>query len=235
MAKEFEGRHVVVTGGTGALGAAVVARLVDEGCICHVPINHGTPPSGFAHAGHQRVMVAPNVDLIDAAAVDAFYGKVPGLWASIHIAGGFAMAPIDKSGPEDFAAMMDINAKTAFLCCSAATREMLGAKHGGRIVNVTARAGIDPRKGAGTVAYAASKAAVAAMTVALAEELKAADILVSAVAPSTLDTPVNRKAMPKADFSKWVSLEAAAAAIVYLASPANLISSGAIVPLYGRA
>ena len=85
------------------------------------------------------------------------------------------------------------------------------------------------------VAYTASKAAVAAMTIALAEELKASGILVNAVAPSTLDTRVNRDAMPKADFSKWVSLEAVAAEITHLASPANLISSGAIVPIYGRA
>ena len=84
-------------------------------------------------------------------------------------------------------------------------------------------------------AYAASKAAVAAMSVALAEELKSDGILVNAVAPSTLDTPANRKAMPKADFSKWVSLDAAARAIVQLASPENTVISGALVPIYGRA
>lgn len=235
MAKEFEGRHVVVTGGTGALGAAVVARLLDEGATCHVPVNHPAAPSGFALSGHERVRIAPNVDLTDAKAVDAFYAAIPGLWASVHAAGGFAMAPIDKTEPGDLAAMMDINATTVFLCSRAAARAMLASEAGGRIVNVTARAALDPRKGAGMVAYAASKAAVAAMTVALAEELKAAGILVNAVAPSTLDTPVNRAAMPKADFSKWVSLEAAAAAIAHLASPANLVASGAILPLYGRA
>jgi NAD(P)-dependent dehydrogenase (short-subunit alcohol dehydrogenase family) len=84
-------------------------------------------------------------------------------------------------------------------------------------------------------AYAASKAAVAAMSVALAEELKGNGILVNAVAPSTLDTQANRKAMPKADFSKWVSLAAAAEAIIHLASPANAAISGALVPIYGRA
>ncbi len=84
-------------------------------------------------------------------------------------------------------------------------------------------------------AYAASKAAVAAITVALAEELKGNGILVNAIAPSTLDTPANRAAMPKADFAKWVSLDAAAEAIVYLASPENTAISGALVPIYGRA
>jgi NAD(P)-dependent dehydrogenase (short-subunit alcohol dehydrogenase family) len=76
---------------------------------------------------------------------------------------------------------------------------------------------------------------VAAITVALAEELKGSGILVNAVAPSTLDTAANRKAMPKADFSKWVSVEAAAEAIVHLASPRNVVASGALVPIYGRA
>jgi NAD(P)-dependent dehydrogenase (short-subunit alcohol dehydrogenase family) len=234
MAREFEGRHVVVTGGTGALGSAVVARLLDEGATCHVPVNHDAAPSGFALSGHERVRIAPNVDLTDAEAVDAFYA-IPGLWASVHAAGGFAMAPIEKMEPGDLAAMMEINATTVFLCSRAAARAMLASKAGGRIVNVAARAALEPRKGAGMLAYTASKAAVAAMTVALAEELKAANVLVNAVAPSTLDTPANRAAMPKADFSKWVSLEAAAEAIVHLASPANLVASGAVVPIYGRA
>ncbi len=235
MAEIFGGKHVVVNGGTGALGGAVVARLVDKGATCHLPVNHDAAPSDFTLSGHERVTIAPNVDLADAQAVDAFYAAIPELWASIHLAGGFAMAPIEKTEPGDFAAMMDINARTAFLCCRAAARSMLGSKTGGRIVNVAARPALEPRRGAGMVAYAASKAAVAAMTSALAEELKAAGILVNAVAPSTLDTAMNRAAMPGADFSKWVSLDAASEAIVHLASPANLVASGAIVPIYGRA
>ena len=145
------------------------------------------------------------------------------------------MSPIGEAEPEVFSQMMDANAGTTFLCSRAAARSMLASGTAGRIVNVTARAGIDPRKGSGMSAYTASKAAVAAITVALAEELKNNGILVNAVAPSTLDTPANRKAMPKADFSKWVSLDAAAEAIVHLASPENRTISGALVPLYGRA
>jgi NAD(P)-dependent dehydrogenase (short-subunit alcohol dehydrogenase family) len=84
-------------------------------------------------------------------------------------------------------------------------------------------------------AYAASKASVVAITLALAEELKAERILVNAVAPSTIDTPANRAAMPKADPSKWLSPQAAAEAILHLASPANMEISGAVLPLYARA
>lgn len=235
MAGDFAGRAVVVTGGTGALGSAVLDRLLDEGAICHVPTSHSSGPRGFAFARHGRVELAQKVDLGDAASVEAFYESVPDLWASIHCAGAFAMSPVGEAASDVFTEMMDANAKTAFFCCSAAARAMLATGTAGRIVNVTARAGLDPRKGAAMSAYTASKAAVAAITVALAEELKGNGILVNAVAPSTLDTQANRKAMPKADFSKWVSLEAAAEAIVHLASPGNLTVSGALLPIYGRA
>jgi len=235
MGTEFTDRSVVVTGGTGALGGAVLARLLDEGAVCHVPTSHASAPKDFNFAKHDRVKLAFSVDLGDAASVDAFYASVPGLWASIHCAGAFAMSPIGDSAADVFAEMIEANAKATFLCCHAAARAMLGPGTAGRIVNVTARPGLDPRKGSGMSAYAASKAAVAAITVALAEELKGNGIFVNAVAPSTLDTPANRAAMPKADFAKWVSLDTAAEAIVHLASPENTAISGALVPIYGRA
>jgi NAD(P)-dependent dehydrogenase (short-subunit alcohol dehydrogenase family) len=235
MADAFEGRHFVVTGGTGALGGAVLKRLVEGGAICHVPSSHAPKPGHDEFAGNERVQLTAGVDLADASAVDAFYAAIPDLWASIHLAGGFAMSPIGETTADDFTKMMDMNAQTSFLCCRTAVRSMLASGTAGRIVNVTARPGLEPRKGAGMIAYAASKAAVAAITVALAEEVKGKGILVNAVAPSTLDTPANRAGMPKADFSKWVGLDAAAEAICHLASPQNMATSGALVPLYGGA
>lgn len=235
MPGAFEDKAVVVTGGTGALGRAVLEMLLDGGAVCHLPTSHASAPRDFALAKHDRVKLAPNIDLGDAASVDAFYASVSGLWASIHCAGAFAMSPIGDDDAKVFDEMIGANAKTAFLCCRAAARAMLSSGTAGRIVNVSARAGLDPRKGVGMSAYTASKAAVAAITVALAEELKGEGILVNTVAPSTLDTSANRKAMPKADFAKWVSLEDAAEAIVHLASPKNAAISGALVPIYGRA
>ena len=108
------------------------------------------------------------------------------------------------------------------------------ATGGGRIVNVAARPALEWRLGAGMVAYAASKAAVAAMTVALAEEVAKDGILVNAVAPSIMDTPANRQAMPKADHAAWPKVEEVAATILFLASPDNRVTRGAIVPVYGR-
>jgi len=234
MTATLDGKHIVITGGTGALGGAVVARLLEGGAFCHVPNAHAAVPAHFTLTGG-RLKLAHNVDLADPAKVDAFYAGIPELWASVHLAGGFAMAPVESTDPAAFDEMMDTNARTTFLCCRAAVRGMLASGLGGRIVNVSARPGLDPRRGAGMVAYAASKAAVAAMTVALAEEVKASGILVNAIAPSTLDTPANRAAMPKADFEKWVDPEAVAETIAALVSTRNIVTSGALLPLYGRA
>jgi NAD(P)-dependent dehydrogenase (short-subunit alcohol dehydrogenase family) len=227
------GRNVVVTGGTGALGEVVVARLIRAGAICHVPSRGAASAASADKDGRLRVVAG--VDLTDEAAVDRFYGAVPELWASVHLAGGFAMAPIAETSRADFLGMIEMNALTAFLCSRAAVGAMRKAGRGGRIVNVSARPGLDPRKGARMAGYAAGKAAVAALTLALAEELKDEHILVNAIAPSTIDTAANRKAMPDADVSKWLAPEAAAEAVLQLVSPANIAISGAVLPLYARA
>ncbi|MGB6964843.1 MAG: SDR family oxidoreductase, partial [Xanthobacteraceae bacterium] len=105
---------------------------------------------------------------------------------------------------------------------------------GGRIVNVSARAGLDWRSGAGMTAYTVSKAGVAAFTAALAEEVAKDGILVNAVAPSIMDTQANRNAMPKADYALWPKVEEVAATIVFLASPDNRVTRGGTVPVYGK-
>lgn len=233
MDQVLAGRNVVVTGGAGALGRAVVARLVQAGATCHVPAQES---GGVIIAGAgENVRIVYGVELGDEFSVQRFYDTVPALWASVHIAGGFAMAPLSETSRTDFMAQFEMNALTAFLCSRAAVRGMRATGHGGRIVNVAARPGLDPRKGAGMVAYTTSKAAVVAITQALAEELKGERILVNAIAPSTLDTPGNRAAMPDADASKWLSPQAAAEAIVSLIAPSNTEISGAVLPLYARA
>jgi len=233
MDQPLTSRNVVVTGGTGALGKVVVARLMQAGALCHVPAHSN---GGAAPAGKDECLrIVPGVDLTDEAAVERFYDSVPGLWASVHLAGGFAMSPLADTTRADFLRMFETNALTAFICCRAAAHAMRKAGRGGRIVNVAARPGLDPRKGAHMAAYTTGKAAVVAITLALAEELKDERILVNAIAPSTLDTPANRQAMPKADPAKWLAPEAAAEAILQLVSPANTEISGAVLPLYARA
>jgi len=229
---DFRDRHVVVTGGIGALGTAVVGALLDAGAICHLPCRNRDEAQRFAHRDHAAVKLSAPVDLTDEAAVEKLYAGVPKLWASLHIAGGFAAAPIEQTGKADLIRQIEMNLVTAHLCCRAAVRAM--AQGGGRIVNVAASRAIEWRTGAGMTAYTASKAAVAALTVALAEEVVSKGILVNAVAPSIMDTAANRAAMPKADHSKWPKVDEVAATILFLASPDNKVTRGAVVPVYGR-
>jgi len=230
----FSGAHVVVTGGTGALGTAVVAALRQAGAICHVTNLVAGELDHFAYKNDPDVHVTSGIDLADEAAVMRFYASLPPLWASIHIAGGFAMAPVAETTATDFEAQFRMNTLSAFLCSRAAVTAIRarGDNKGGRIVNVAARPGIEPRLGAGMVAYTASKAAVAALTQALGEELAGEAIWVNAVAPSIIDTPANRAAMPDAPHQRWVAPAALAELIVFLASPDNRVTRGAVVPVY---
>jgi NAD(P)-dependent dehydrogenase (short-subunit alcohol dehydrogenase family) len=234
MQIDFAARHVVVTGGTGALGAAVVERLVAAGATCHVPAHRAPDPAKFSLAANERVRITPGVDLANEAAVTAFYGSLPSLWGSIHCAGAFDMAPIAETSLQAFREMFDVNAVTCFLCSREAVRRIraTSANDGGRIVNVGSKPALVPT--GGMTGYATAKAAVHALTVSLSEELAAERIWVNAVIPSTMDTPANRKAMPNADFEKWPKVSEVAATIAFLASPQNAVTRGALVPVYGR-
>lgn len=240
MSLNFDGRHVVVTGGTGALGTAVVDLLLKSGASCHVSCIKQEELDRFEFKKHPKVRVQQGVELTDEKAVESFFSVFGGgtpLWASIQVAGGFAMAAADTVSKADFVSMMQGNALSCFLCCREAIRKMKGGGGvggGGRIVNVAARPGIMPELGAGMVPYTTSKAAVAAMTQALAAEVAGQGIWVNAVVPSIMDTRANRAAMPDADHSKWPKLSDVAASIAFLASPDNQVTRGALVPVYGK-
>jgi NAD(P)-dependent dehydrogenase (short-subunit alcohol dehydrogenase family) len=233
MLMDYQGRTVVVTGGLGGLGSAVTEALLEAGASCHIPYVVEAEAQAFERRGHKAVTLYPGIDLTDESAVEKLFTGVPNLWASIHLVGGFASGSIRSAAKAVLQSQIDINLVTCYLCCRAAVTAMAG--RGGRIVNVAARPALEWRSGAGMAAYAASKAAVAALTVALAEELVKDDILVNAVAPSTLDTPANRKAMPNANFAAWPKVDAVARTILFLASADNTVTRGAIVPVYGKA
>jgi NAD(P)-dependent dehydrogenase (short-subunit alcohol dehydrogenase family) len=137
-------------------------------------------------------------------------------------------------GKSVLTSQIEINLVTCYLCCRSAVNAMVAKPGGGRIVNVASRPALEWRSGAGMAAYTASKAAVAALTAALAEEVVKDNVLVNAVAPSILDTEANRRAMPKADHAAWPKVEEVAQTILFLASPDNKVTRGAIVPVYGR-
>lgn len=201
--------RVVVTGGNGGLGGAVVELLRERGFDVTVP----------------------EIDVTDEAAVTAYYAEQRELWASVHLVGGFAMAKLTETSLDDFEKMHRLNAVSCFLCCREAVRAMRGK--GGRIVNVASRAALAPA--GGSIAYTASKGTVVTMTQAIAAEVLADGILVNAVVPSIIDTPANRASMPRADHDAWPKPRELAEAIAYLVSPSNTLTSGAAVTVYGRA
>ena len=173
-------------------------------------------------------------DLANEPAVTRFYAGLDRLWASIHVAGGFAFAPIADSDIKVLANQLDSNLIATYLCSRSAIAAIRRAGQGGRIVNTAARQALEPRLGAGLTAYTVAKAGVVALTLALAEEVAKEGILVNAIAPSIMDTPANRRSMPAADFRAWPSVDEVAATVVFLASPQNQVTRGAIVPVYGK-
>ena len=208
-------KNVVVTGGRGALGTGVVAALEARGANVIV-----TPDP-------------PELDLTSEDAATKFYASLPPLWASIHLVGGFANKPLVDTSYADLERQWKLNTVTCFLSCREAVRAIRKTGNGGRIVNVAARPVIAPV--GGMAAYVAAKAGVASLTQSLAAELAADRILVNAVLPSLIDTPANRKAMPDADHDSWPRPEEIARAIVFLVSPENTLTSGTLLPVFGRA
>ncbi|HEX4455042.1 MAG TPA: SDR family NAD(P)-dependent oxidoreductase [Kofleriaceae bacterium] len=223
--------QIVITGGTGGLGAAVVAAFLAKGFEVHLPIVEAVLPAHLEWRAHEHVH-ARRVSLDDEAQVTAFYAALPELWASVHLVGGFAMAPIAETTLAQFEQQWKLNAVTCFLACREAIKAMRKTGKGGRIVNVAARPVLQPAKS--MTAYTAGKAAVASITQSLAAEVLDDKILVNAILPSIIDTPLNRKSMPNADFASWPTPSQIAETIAFLASDANALTTGTLVPVYGR-
>ncbi|MCZ7648056.1 MAG: SDR family oxidoreductase [Planctomycetota bacterium] len=229
------GKVALVTGGTGALGRAVVQRLVRDGAAVHVPCIvkaeledcRKTLGEVFAQATIHEANVAREAEVEKLfAAVASKSGRLDVL---ANIVGGFAFAALSETDPATWQRMLELNATTCFLCCRAAA-PLMKRSGGGRIVNVSAGPAIN-RGVPNMSAYGASKAAVLNLTQTLAQELGADRITVNALVPSIIDTPANRKAMPEADTSTWLAPAEIANVIGFLASPEGAIVTGAALTL----
>jgi NAD(P)-dependent dehydrogenase (short-subunit alcohol dehydrogenase family) len=232
-------RTAIVTGGTGGLGAAVTARLLDDGWRVIVP--------WVAERELERVQERDGLELVQADLFDpdavarvvsragsaggsSDGGYVAGL---VNLVGGFAMGGrVHETPVEDFERQFQLNLRSAYLMVQAVVPHMLSGD-GGSIVCVGSRAALRPFPGA--AGYIASKAAVTAFAEAVAVEYKNDGIRSNAILPSVIDTPANRASMPKADHSKWVSPAAIAGVISFLLSDDSAPTSGAVIPVYGRA
>lgn len=229
MSTDLSNRNVVITGGTGALGRAVVDNLLESGAHCWIPC---IKEIDLELDKHERVHQKANVDLSNEASTQEFFSFVPSIWASIHIAGGFAMAGIEDTSFADFERMWLMNTASCFLSCREAIGRMREKGGGGRIVNVAARPALEPV--GGMIAYTTSKAGVASMTQCLAKEMANESIAVNGIVPAIINTASNRGAMPDADHTSWPTPEEIANAVAFLVSPTNATTSGTLLPVYGK-
>ena len=138
-----------MTGGTGALGSAVVGALIEAGATCYVPWRHEDEAQRFPYREHKQVKLFGSIDLTDEPSVKQLFDEVSSPWASINVAGGFAMAPVAKTRKSDLMHLIDMNLVSCFLCCSAAVNSINRSGQGGRIVNVASRHALEWRGGAG--------------------------------------------------------------------------------------
>jgi NAD(P)-dependent dehydrogenase (short-subunit alcohol dehydrogenase family) len=230
------GRVAIVTGGSGALGQSVVLRFLRDGASVAVPWlvpEEWESLQGRVEQGQLGRLHGARVDVVtDQGALAAFITDVlarhTGLDALVNTVGGFAGGDLASTSLDEWRRMIDLNLTSAVIGCRAVLPAMRAARRG-RIVNVSSRAVVPPA--GGFIAYTVGKSAVIALTQALAQEERSHGIAVNAVLPSTMDTPANRHAMPDADRSGWVSTEAVADVIAYLASERAGAVSGACIPV----
>ncbi len=232
----FEGKVVIVTGAAGTLAGEVARHFAAAGAnIALVDINQDLLGSVLSGLDTASSSISLQADLTNEESVAGMVGDVKDRFGAINvlanIAGGFTMGPrVHETNIKDWDFMLDLNAKSVFLTCRAVIPHML-TPSGGKIVNIAARVA---NEGKGKMApYSVSKSAVARLTESLAAEYRNDNIHINCIMPGTIDTPVNRRDMPDADYSKWVAPAALAQVILFLASDAARAIHGASVPVYG--
>ena len=229
----MRGQVVLVTGGTGALGSAVALGALDAGATVVVTYRDARDREGLAQIAPDAVRARLDgaaADVTDAdgvrrliAEVTARHGRLDTL---VNTVGGFAAGDLLATDERAWDAMLNLNLRSAYLCCRAVLPVMLDAGRG-RIVNVASRSVVPPA--GGFVAYTVAKAGVIALTQAVAQEVRGRGVTVNAVLPSTMDTEANRRAMPTADRRGWVTPASVARAILFLASDAAADVTGTLL------
>ncbi len=211
-------KTILITGANGNLGAATVKKFLDEGYRV-IAIDHSGTHLGFA-AGHENFELR-SVDVGNEQAVEDFLKEIILLYGSIDAAlllvGGFAMGDIAATDGEAMRKLYSLNFETAYFVARPLFGHML-EKGFGRLVFIGARPALKPEQGKGIIAYALSKGLLFHLAELLNASAKGKNVVASVIAPSTIDTPLNRKDMPDADPSAWVRPEQIAALMEFICS-----------------
>jgi NAD(P)-dependent dehydrogenase (short-subunit alcohol dehydrogenase family) len=229
------GKIVAVTGAFGSLGLVAAQVLAERGARVALIGRGRAPDAGTLPSQLAGAFLLGGVDLGEPAAaqeaIDTIAARLGGLNALVNVAGGFRWETVADGSVDTWDLMFQVNVKTALNASKTAIRHLV-ASDAGRIVNISAGAAL--KAGAGMGAYSASKAGVARLTEALAEELKDKGVTVNAILPSIIDTRQNRADMPDADFSRWVTPVQIGTVIAFLLSEDAQAITGALIPVTGR-
>ena len=234
----FSGKTVLVAGGTGGLGNAVSLAFLDEGARVTVTYRKEEEYAALKQVAGAKAAALEGhlIDVTDERAtaelVKGIVARHGGLDALVNTVGGYVGGvALWELETKVFDAMLSLNLRSGYVLARAVLPAMLKQRHGS-IVNVAAKAAFD--HGAGASAYAASKAAAVAMIDAVAADVKGTGVRVNSILPSIIDTAVNRRAMPNADFASWPKPEEIAQVILFLCSDSAAVVHGAALPVYGN-
>ncbi|AWV88832.1 SDR family NAD(P)-dependent oxidoreductase [Bradymonas sediminis] len=231
-------QRVLVTGAAGALGSRVCARFSEAGLtVIAADLPQAVPAeSTEIHAdADDKNLHWIGLDLREPAAVrdgvDAIEKNIGAIDALVHCAGGFRWALMGEVSDDDIDFLLDANLRSSLLLLREILPKMK-AQNLGRIVLMSSKSTLNPQQGEGP--YAATKAALNALTKSVADEVKALDVTINALLPTVIDTPANRDAMPDSDFDKWVTRDQLADIIFGLTQPTGAPINGALIPVSGK-
>ncbi|MGH9575124.1 MAG: SDR family NAD(P)-dependent oxidoreductase [Candidatus Acidiferrales bacterium] len=231
-------RIVIVAGGTGGLGRAVALAFLKEGDTVAVPYRNEAEFAALKSQANEAAAAlhGQQVDVTNEASVKQFIDGVVAQQGHVHalvntVGGYIGGSKLWELSDADLERMLTLNLRSGFVLARAAVRVML-RQGSGCLVNVAARAALEPPAGAS--AYAASKAAAVAMIDSLAADLRGTGVRANSILPSIIDTEANRKAMPDADFSRWPKPEDIARVVLFLCSDEAALIHGAAIPVYGN-
>jgi NAD(P)-dependent dehydrogenase (short-subunit alcohol dehydrogenase family) len=229
---------VLVAGGTGGLGRSVTLAFLEQGSNVTVTYRDESELAELktlagTHVSH---LAALSTDVTDETAVQALVDSIVAqnsrLDVLVNTVGGYTGGiKLWEHDLKTFDRMFALNVRSGFVLSKAVVKQML-QQNSGAIINIAAKAAFD--HAAGASAYAASKAAAVALMESLAADLRGTGVRVNSILPSIIDTPMNRKAMPKADFSTWPKPEDIAKIILFLSSEEASLIHGAAIPVYGN-